>query len=289
MNAPENKRPVTLEDLLRIKRAERPSREFWTKFESELRAKQLAAIIGKRPWWQRLSVATLTRRRVPLGATAALALSAIVVVQYRSQPTQRPGAATSSNFASKDETAANSLSLGATAGTAIVLPGGTASLESGGALTVANISAEQPAGVATTSYASDSTGIVTVSDSSNGASLVAEKYSDITPLSLVARGIANNLAAAKEAHPELANRFFGGGDFEKRNLAANRQAIDPLAQMRSPSELHRERLLASLGSGSPTNAPRNSERLVRRISDQRLTEEAISRFDARGNEFSLKF
>ena len=39
----ENKRPVTLEDLLRLKRAERPAAEFWVRFDRELRAKQEAA------------------------------------------------------------------------------------------------------------------------------------------------------------------------------------------------------------------------------------------------------
>ena len=34
------KRPVTIEDLLRLKSTERPPAEFWDKFDRELRAKQ---------------------------------------------------------------------------------------------------------------------------------------------------------------------------------------------------------------------------------------------------------
>ncbi len=71
---------VTLEDLLQLKRAERPPAEFWTRFEQELRAKQLAAIVEKRPWWQGLS-RTWVRFSLPVGAAAALAF---VLVQEHS-------------------------------------------------------------------------------------------------------------------------------------------------------------------------------------------------------------
>ena len=68
--------PVTLEDLLRLKRAERPSPEFWTRFESELRRKQLAALLEVRPWWQTLPH-FLGQRRIqfPLGAAALVAIA----------------------------------------------------------------------------------------------------------------------------------------------------------------------------------------------------------------------
>ena len=78
---------VTIEDLLRLKRAERPSPEFWAKFEKDLRAKQLAAIVEKRPWWHALHLPQAARRiaryQMPAGAAAALALSFVVVSQYR--------------------------------------------------------------------------------------------------------------------------------------------------------------------------------------------------------------
>ena len=38
---PESTRPIVIEDLLRLKRAERPPAEFWSTFDRELRAKQL--------------------------------------------------------------------------------------------------------------------------------------------------------------------------------------------------------------------------------------------------------
>jgi hypothetical protein len=89
MNQPESPQSnrVTLEELLRVKRAERPSPDFWSRFEQDLRAKQLAAIIEPRPWWIKLrlpqAARTLVRYQMPVGAAAALALSFIVVREYR--------------------------------------------------------------------------------------------------------------------------------------------------------------------------------------------------------------
>src|SRR5690349_328530 len=75
----ERDRPISIEDLLRLKRAERPPAEFWTTFDRELRAKQLSALVGKRPWWQNVpkSFPRLFRYRIPLGASAVIALTLV--------------------------------------------------------------------------------------------------------------------------------------------------------------------------------------------------------------------
>jgi hypothetical protein len=80
-------RRITVEDLLRLKRAERPPAEFWATFESEIRAKQLSAIVNKRPWWDGISrvVWAVHRHPVPVGAAAALAL-AFIGVRYLGGP-----------------------------------------------------------------------------------------------------------------------------------------------------------------------------------------------------------
>jgi hypothetical protein len=73
----DTEKKMTIEDLLRLKRAERPPTEFWAKFESEMRAKQLAAIVVRRPWWDRATplLAFVNRRHLSFGAVAALALT----------------------------------------------------------------------------------------------------------------------------------------------------------------------------------------------------------------------
>src|SRR5208283_4018577 len=70
-------RKITVEDLLRFKRAELPPAEFWAKFESEMRAKQLAAIVSRRPWWVGASriFPFVYRRQLVLGMAAAIALT----------------------------------------------------------------------------------------------------------------------------------------------------------------------------------------------------------------------
>lgn len=111
MNPPERRSEpnrVTLEELLRVKRAERPSAEFWSRFEQDLRAKQLAAIIEPRPWWLKLRLPqvarTVGRYQMPVGAAAALALGFIVVREYRPAADTAPDVAVSASIAQPAET-----------------------------------------------------------------------------------------------------------------------------------------------------------------------------------------
>ena len=73
---------VTVEDLLRLKRAERPAPEFWGNFERELRQKQLTALLEKRPWWQEIPQFIARRAYLPVGATAILAFTLVSVKYY---------------------------------------------------------------------------------------------------------------------------------------------------------------------------------------------------------------
>jgi hypothetical protein len=70
----ENK--ITVEALLRLKRAERPPAEFWSSFEAQIRTKQLSAIVSRRPWWDRFSrvFALVGRHQLSFGTAAAVAL-----------------------------------------------------------------------------------------------------------------------------------------------------------------------------------------------------------------------
>ena len=69
----EPRRTVTIDDLLKLKRAEAPAPDFWPQFERELREKQLAAIVEKRPWWCALPgvYVFVVRRRLSLAAGAS--------------------------------------------------------------------------------------------------------------------------------------------------------------------------------------------------------------------------
>ncbi|MEY4923649.1 MAG: hypothetical protein RL598_168, partial [Verrucomicrobiota bacterium] len=73
---------VTIEDLIRLKRDERPAAEFWVNFDHELRQKQLTALLEKRAWWQELPQLLMRRAYLPVGATAILAFTFVSVKYY---------------------------------------------------------------------------------------------------------------------------------------------------------------------------------------------------------------
>lgn len=84
-----NKNPnskVTIEDLLRLKRAERPSAEFWHTFERELRQKQLAALLEKRSWWRELPRWAARHAYLPMGAAAAMAFAFVTIRNQSMSP-----------------------------------------------------------------------------------------------------------------------------------------------------------------------------------------------------------
>jgi hypothetical protein len=76
---------LTLEDLLRVKRAERPPADFWTSFDRELRTRQLAAAVEKPRWWFALPrvFAGFARYQMPMGAAAVLAVTFLTLREYR--------------------------------------------------------------------------------------------------------------------------------------------------------------------------------------------------------------
>lgn len=86
MPLPDQRSKVTLEDLLRLKRTELPSQEFWSRFEYDMRQKQLTALVKRRHWWHDLSRLLNRRVYLPVGASAIVALS-LITVRYFS-PTQ---------------------------------------------------------------------------------------------------------------------------------------------------------------------------------------------------------
>jgi hypothetical protein len=84
MPDPKHRPNVTLEELLRLKRAERPAEDFWARFDQELRAKQLAAIVDQRPWWRIrwIGPSKLARYSTSLAAAMSLGMALVAVHEY---------------------------------------------------------------------------------------------------------------------------------------------------------------------------------------------------------------
>ncbi len=253
----ESKRSVTIEDLLRLKRAERPTAESWEAFDRELRAKQLAAIVEKRPWWRRLPqrLGGLARLHLPIGATAVLAITLISIRDY--QPVS-----STQNAGSTD----------------VILPGAPVASQTPGDVVQPAVEVA-PAPVVLSSEATSPgqlARMVPLLTTGDGAMEAAERPS--------ARSIAENRAVAEA--------MFGtpSSSFESRALPASAATRDPLAQMPNPAETRRSRFAVAFAAAAATaNAQTASAaRTARRISDEELYD-SVRRFGASGNTVSFKF
>src|ERR1700712_1506956 len=85
---------ITIEDLLHLKKSERPSAGFWANFENELRQKQLSALVEKRAWWHDLPRYFARRVYLPIGATAILTFTLVSVKYYTPVPVMPADSAT---------------------------------------------------------------------------------------------------------------------------------------------------------------------------------------------------
>lgn len=73
--------PISLEELLRLKREEKPSDAFWDKFDRELEKKRLQAMVTRDPWYIRFLHGTLVRFHptVAVGAASAFVLGFLIL------------------------------------------------------------------------------------------------------------------------------------------------------------------------------------------------------------------
>lgn len=262
------KTTVSVEDLLRVKRAERPPAEFWNEFDRELRLKQLAAIVEPRPWWAPfIRIGTrVSHYQVPLGAAAILALSLVTVSEYRTAGIQSgSGAEVSAPIAS--------VQLPATpVATALAMP--------------------RPAEVQLAAIE------VVPSENSSSEPLMTGRVSHSTPLldaapvidepSPSARYIAANLAAVRADNPSIIEEAFG---VMISRTEVREPMRDPLSQISSPGESRRSRLLATslpAMAGSGDVAFGTSQRVARHLTEERLYD-SISRVGVKGDRVAIKF
>jgi hypothetical protein len=283
MNEPRS--PLTLEDLLRLKRAERPAPEFWTQFERELRAKQLGAIVEKRPWWcaiPRVYVFVL-RRRLPLAASAVIAFAIFSYRQFPTIASEQPSPAATEQIASAPVA-------DAPAPAAAVAPVVVASEEPPAAaappevVAVSDVSARTASLPRQVSRSSISLPMIAMIDAvPEGAA--TERFDSI------ARSMGSDLGAAQAA---ARNLFSGPRGFEARVMPVSAAVAEPLAQMASPAEERRTRLLADAFPVSVHSEAVNSanERLLTRLPDDRLYSNA-GRYDVETDQdrigLSIKF
>jgi hypothetical protein len=249
----DSNRRITVEDLLAIKRAERPPAEFWVSFESELRAKQLAAIVGRRSWRDTLPriLTAAYRFHLPVGAVAALALtwagihySGISTVDVRNVPAAdlRPRALPVAPASPVAQAAERSIRP--------QLPA-----------LLGHAEAVRTAAASAASFPS----ALSVSE--------APKPEKGTQFSEV---VAATLAGFRENQPGLARRdiFSSDGEFETTVESMRQTATDPLSRLDPGAEERNSRLLATAlpTDGSSGSAMLASERVRERASNDRMYE-----------------
>jgi hypothetical protein len=261
---------VTFEDLLRVKRAERPPAEFWAQFDQELHAKQLAALLEKKPWWVSTARRVARFSSLPLGAGAALALAFIAVHEYSlppvagiARPVQSPAleprvaVAASTQLPPVQRQNARSMPSSAAVSAVAVTP-----------VTVpaASASPQIPSTLSWLADALQTTGTTTSSP----------------------RAFVANFATARMPDPVLT-----AGLASIVNVRA-RPASDPLTQVSSPGEIRHARLLAALTDArlsnvvEPASVTRTHERIVNRLANEGLADD-ISRLGVEGTQVSFKF
>ncbi len=276
----DSKRRVTIEDLLRLKRAERPAAEFWAEFDRQLRAKQLAALVGKRAWWQSFPriFTGISRYHLPLGAAAILTLSFFSVREYLKD--------TSSSL--DPQGSANVLvSNGNSVAAPVTVQGKSAHelLEP----TLANVS--RPVGSTGIPAVSGSVNVGTVGFSGVPQGIPEGRVSDSELPRLVSspRFVDPSIKPAQPIEPVSSRGLLvSGSGFEGRAMPA-RQLVEPLQQMVPPGERTRAKLLTAMVSMSSAETPmRSSDRVANRLSEERLYDQ-IHRFGARGAGVSMKF
>lgn len=285
----ERQRPhskVSLEDLLRLKRAERPAPEFWAEFENQLRHKQLAAIVDKRPWWRRISATNLAKISIPAGATAVIAFTLVAVREHFQL------APDSAAIAAAPITAPSVSAPATRVAESLASDGvGSVALASDHASTAS--SSENSAGSLSTGAAANA------SSHENGSTVVALQDAPETSLAQVILGLEG--ATESDARPQYQSDSapllvsLNMLDDNRREQSVSSMEPSPISQISAPHDDRRARLLASIDSqdrgdmiATNSRVARSRERIANRLAEQSLYD-SISRLGLNGDSVSIKF
>lgn len=297
---------VTLEELLRLKRAERPAPEFWNQFEQDLRAKQLAAIVARRPWWVSLRLPQLGRQaarwQVPLGAAAALAVAFVAVREYRGSNGVVPAVEQTvvARLAVEPTPGVESVSAVASVATPVV-PDGVA-LEIAEPMVNEVAAIQEPAAVVR-----DTAGV-----SGPTEFAITESLTEMIPWATAraeGRALADTMGGATGELPQVhfASLVAPGRDhdFAKSvevdglRVAAvaprEQESAQEVVASISPREVRRDRILSNLAAAEVASADGDRSRLgrvreilVSSLDDDRLTD-SVRRVGMGGDRLTLKF
>jgi hypothetical protein len=263
---------VTLEDLLRLKRAERPSAEFWVQFDRELQAKQLAALVGKKQWWHSVAHTLARFSYLPLGATAALAFALIAAHQYLSPVAEFARAG-------KLHAPATQIARAPAAVRTDVAVVSKAPVEKPSEKAVSTV-------VASVLPTSQPVVPAAIREALPAITWLPDTLQAPQASSLSEHTMSVAFADARIASPRPASSLASVDETKARRTA------DPLNQVSSPSETRHARLIAALTDvrlvSTVDPVALMHQRLATRMGDDGLADD-IGRLDASGNSVSIKF
>lgn len=266
MSNSDPKSKVSLEDLLRLKRAEQPGPEFWTNFERELRQKQLTALVKKRHWWHDMPVFLGRRVYLPAGAAAVVAFT-LVTVRYTAT--------------TRIAEIPNPVPQIASADPAIEMLAPTVVVNRPVESTPANH--QEPVAVA-----SAPTPAPEVRDVAELMPAMLAAREAETPS---ARSIAANLARLEQSEPELVNSVLGSRlstPARAQTVAAAESDLGPVAASDSGRKYRLIARYADRALSPEPSAPLSvRDRIARRLGDD--LGDGISRIGVVGSRVSLKF
>jgi hypothetical protein len=278
MPNPEQRPPITLEQLLQLKRAERPDAEFWTKFDAELRQKQLAALVQRRAWWQQLPHLFARRAYLPIGAAAVLTFTFVSVRHY-----------------APDQVTLAEAELPASVRTVPAVPRADLAADRElAAVAAAPLDESEPVSV----QRFDDRTAVAAAPQPLSSQLPAQT-SELVPWSArvsgdspSARSIAANLARLEETEPELVHALLGprmaDTGYSLSDAAAHAVQVSAIGGLAS----RRNRVLAALQDRQFTQDPSAPEvvreRLARRLGDTEVAG-GWTRVGVKADRVSLKF
>jgi hypothetical protein len=264
---------VTLEDLLRLKRAERPAAEFWVQFDRELQAKQLAALVGKKRWWHAPARFTARFFYLPVGATAALTLAMVAAHEYpapvavNSHPSGLPMVIKTTPVSTP----------------AAAEPTPVAALPQAPAATARE---KPPVAVSETPATNHAIVPAIAPQISTAVTWLADQVQATENTLRTDSAFSATFAGARLDNPVPVSAFPAVGQVRTRLKA------DPLSQVATPSETQHARMLAMLTDGRPSGGVDPEvmmhQRLSTRVDDERLADDE-GRLGASGNSVSFKF
>ncbi len=260
---------ITLEDLLQLKRVERPSAEFWPEFEKELRAKQLAAIVQTRSSWR-----DLVRRKTLIRLCMPLGVAAVVAMVFSSVRSDGPQAKLA-------EPVTGQVAIGLVALDSLVE--NTDVRVIAGEKSASNIAVAANDVVSSTDAPSDVVAVVPVVAATNNAKATnfGARTFDVNPVMQVL------------SEPTLVQMVGRAISVSSQAIDSRAPVAEPLAQVAMPRDNRRSRLLAYSVPFDPhaadsLDAVRSRDRVTHRLSDEAIYD-SITRLGLSGDRVSIKF